>query len=283
MIKKLYRCLILGASFLFASIAQAQDSDSHLQCAPMYECIYSYTINCEIQETYSTVLQIGKDFNRFYDYSAFAVDSLSYFSDAPKDEKDRLEERRLTSMYYFDSEIWQGAPNGGMTVIMEVSPNFMSYEESLDTMEWTLEEGTETICGYPCNKATTTYGGREWTVWYTSDIPTSAGPWKFNGLPGLVMAAQDSESLHEFSAITFRKGTIPVSKKNDATVFQSTRDKVLKSKLSAENDIKNGKMPNVSEVKFVDVHRTFDGKNIIYINGVARRPRPNGYQPLELK
>lgn len=278
-----YRHLLFLFSLLFAPWAQAQNSDSRLQCDPLYECIYSYTINSEIQETYSTVLQIGKEFNRFYDYSAFAVDSLSFSPGASKDEKDKLEERRLTSMYYFDSEIWQGVPNDGMTVMMEVSPNFMSYEEELNMMDWTLEEGTKTICGYLCNKATTTYGGRDWTVWYAPDIPVSAGPWKFNGLPGLVMAAIDSESLHEFSAITFRKGTVPVSKTNDATVFQSTRDKVLKSKLTAEKDIQNGKYPNVSEVKYINIHRTLDGKDIVYINGVARRPRPNGYKPLELQ
>ena len=170
-----------------------------------------------------------------------------------------------------------------MSVIMEVSPNLMAYSEELGLMEWNLEEGDKTICGYLCNKATTSYGGREWTVWYAPGIPSSSGPWKFNGLPGLILAARDSESKHEFEAIAFRKGTIPVVKATDVTVFQSTRDKVLQAKTATEKDIKDGKMPGIAEVKNVSIYKTLDGGNIIYINGVARRPRPNGYQPLELK
>ena len=270
------------AAFL-ASMEQAKKPATYLRSEPLYECIYSFDINCNVHEVYSVVLQMGKDFNRFYDYSAYAVDSLSVSPDASADDVNRFEERRLTSMFYFDSEVWQGLPDGAMTVVVEASPNFMSYEEELDAMEWTLEEGSETVCGYLCNKATTTYGGRGWTVWYAPDIPSTAGPWKFNGLPGLILAAKDSESLYEFKAITFRKGVVPVLKKEDATIYQSTRGKVLKAKIVAENDVQSGKMPGPSEVRYISIHRTSDGNNIVYINGVARRPRPNGYQPLELE
>ena len=274
-------CICLTLAITFS--AYAQNKEAIRKSAPLYECIYSYTINCEVQEAYSIVLQIGKDFSSFYDYTAYAVDSLSAVPGVSEDEKKQLEERRITSMFYFDAEIWQNVPEGAMTVTMEVSPNFMSYEEGLNGMRWTLEEGSETICGYLCNKATTTYGGREWTVWYAPDIPSTAGPWKFNGLPGLIMAAKDSDSLHEFKAISFRKGDLPVSKADDATVYHSTRDKVLNAKLAAEKDIQSGKMPGVSEVRYISIHKTLDGNSIIYINGVARRPRPNGYQPLELE
>ena len=270
------------AAFL-VSMEQDKKPATYLRSEPLYECIYSFDINCDVHEVYSVVLQMGKDFNRFYDYSAYAVDSLSFSPDASADDVDQLEERRLTSMFYFDSEVWQGLPDNAMTVVVEASPNFMSYEEELGAMEWTMEEGSETVCGYLCSKATTTYGGRDWTVWYAPDIPSTAGPWKFNGLPGLILAAKDSESLFEFKAITFRKGVVPVLKKEDSTIHQSTREKVLKAKIVAENDVQNGKMPGPSEVRTISIHRTLDGNNIVFINGAARRPRPNGYQPLELE
>lgn len=261
----------------------AQNRETSLQCEPQYECIYRYDINEEIRETYSAVLQIGRDFSRFLDYAAYTVDSLSFVAGASQEERNKLEERRNTSMYYFDSEVWQNQPNDAMTVVMEVSPNLMGYTEDLGSMNWNLEDGNETICGYICNKATTSYGGRDWVVWYAPEIPSTAGPWKFNGLPGLILAAKDSESIHEFEAIAFRKGMTPVVKTENTTVFQSTRDKVLKSKLSTEKDIKDGKWPGPEEVKYIDIYKTLDGNNIVYINGVARRPRPNGYQPLELE
>ena len=271
-------CLLLSALMV-----EAQDNGANLHSEPQYECIYSYIINSDVQETYSAVLQIGKEFTRFTDYTAYAVDSLSFSTSASDEEKAKFEEAKRLSMYYFDQEIWQNFSQGEMTVSMEVSPNIMEYKEELGLMNWTLEEGCETICGYQCNKATASYGGREWVVWYAPQIPSTAGPWKFNGLPGLILAASDSESKHKFEAIAFRSGTVPVVKAANAAAFQSSREKVLKAKLTSENDIKEGKMPGITEVKSVQIYKTSAGTNIVYINGVARRPRPNGYQPIELE
>ncbi len=51
--------------------------------------------------------------------------------------------------------------------------------------------------GYHCHAAKCTYGGREWKVYYTNDIPLLPyGPWKLNGVKGLVLKAEDSE--HNF-------------------------------------------------------------------------------------
>ena len=95
---------VLAIVFLVVSSAWvmlAQDNGTLSQCDPLYECMYKYTIDGEIQETYSTVLQIGMVFTRFYDYTAYAVDSLSFVKDASVEEKNRLDEMRRTSMFYF--------------------------------------------------------------------------------------------------------------------------------------------------------------------------------------
>lgn len=57
------------------------------------------------------------------------------------------------------------------------------------------------LFGYSCQLATTEYSGRVWNVWFTVDIPVSAGPWKFHGLPGLILRAEDSEHQFVFDAV----------------------------------------------------------------------------------
>lgn len=47
------------------------------------------------------------------------------------------------------------------------------------------------ILGKKCNKAIGVFGGRKYIVWYTTQIPTTAGPWKLRGLPGLILQAID--------------------------------------------------------------------------------------------
>lgn len=74
------------------------------------------------------------------------------------------------------------------------------YEEPFSEIDWIInEDSTKTVLGYQCVMASTDYHGREWTVWFTPEIPLQDGPWKFCGLPGLVMEASEPSRQHRFS------------------------------------------------------------------------------------
>lgn len=60
--------------------------------------------------------------------------------------------------------------------------------DTIPVMNWDLvPDDTKEIEGYTCNKAKLKYRGSEFTAYYTQDIPTTFGPWKFDGLPGLIL------------------------------------------------------------------------------------------------
>ena len=60
--------------------------------------------------------------------------------------------------------------------------------DSLHNMDWTLMENvSEEVLGYACKKAKSTFHGREYEVFYTDEIAISNGPWKFGGLPGMIL------------------------------------------------------------------------------------------------
>ncbi|MDR0982104.1 MAG: GLPGLI family protein [Culturomica sp.] len=71
--------------------------------------------------------------------------------------------------------------------------NYFSYTEILEKPKWEISTDTDTVAGYRCQKATTNYGGRDWTVWFTNEIPVSEGPWKLRGLPGLILKAETAD------------------------------------------------------------------------------------------
>ncbi len=75
-----------------------------------------------------------------------------------------------------------------------------SYEEEIPQIEWELTDSTKTILGYECQMAKGNLHGRKWQVWFTSDIPVMNGPWKFSGLPGLILEATDDSGLYNFKA-----------------------------------------------------------------------------------
>lgn len=70
---------------------------------------------------------------------------------------------------------------------------FKQYSQSLPVIQWKLSPERKEIDGYMCNKAVADFGGRTWIVWYTTEIPLSFGPWKLNGLPGLILDASDKD------------------------------------------------------------------------------------------
>lgn len=54
------------------------------------------------------------------------------------------------------------------------------------------------ILGYEVKKATTNFGGRKWTAWFTPEIPIQDGPYKFYGLPGLILKISDDTNEYSF-------------------------------------------------------------------------------------
>lgn len=68
----------------------------------------------------------------------------------------------------------------------------------LARQDWTLQDSTKTLLGYPCQLATCSYHGRDHQAWFTSDIPIANGPWKFKGLPGLILEVYDTQCHYQF-------------------------------------------------------------------------------------
>ena len=77
------------------------------------------------------------------------------------------------------------------TVYDEWAEESHYYTEPLEEQTWDIvADSTATILGYECLMAKTDYHGREWTAWFAPDIPLSFGPWKFRGLPGLILKTE---------------------------------------------------------------------------------------------
>lgn len=268
-------CACLGLSFSLS----AQQNDMF---PTDYECLYEYTIQVKdgVKESYSTILQIGTACAYFTDYTSYQLDSVRCASNP--DEKTLLHygQQVLHNEFFFDQSVLQNYPKGKKTVYSVITPDYYRYEERNDLINWELQNDTTTICGYNCNKATCSYGGRKWMVYYTTEIPVQFGPWKFSGLPGLIMAATDDENIHTFTAIGFRKNNVPISVPK-YQVIETTREKFLKSKNRfEENPMKNLPPESISAMTVI---KSDNGGGAVMINGVQLRMHPNGYIPLEIE
>ncbi|HWV30698.1 MAG TPA: GLPGLI family protein [Dyadobacter sp.] len=76
--------------------------------------------------------------------------------------------------------------------------DYFSYSEAGRHLQWTLTQDTARVAGYPAQRATTEFGGRKWEAWFTEAVPVSEGPYKFCGLPGLIVRLTDSKKHYDF-------------------------------------------------------------------------------------
>jgi len=71
------------------------------------------------------------------------------------------------------------------------------YEEDRP-LNWKMSSETTKIGEYKVQKATTDFAGRKWTAWFTTDLPYQDGPYKFGGLPGLIVKVEDENGDYSF-------------------------------------------------------------------------------------
>lgn len=79
------------------------------------------------------------------------------------------------------------------------------YKEKNPLMQWKLVNERKKILTYECYKAETTFRGRNFIAWYTKDIPISDGPYKFSGLPGLILEVYDDKDNFRYQLLAVVK------------------------------------------------------------------------------
>lgn len=90
-------------------------------------------------------------------------------------------------------------------------------KESLPLQSWKLTDEIKNIQSFKCKKATTSYRGRIYTAWFTEELSIIGGPWKFDGLPGIILSISSDDDVIKIDAIK-------IEKKNDLVVTKFSFD-----------------------------------------------------------
>lgn len=102
------------------------------------------------------------------------------------------------------------------------------YTEAYPLQQWTLKEEQQTVCGYRCQKATCHWRGRDYEAWFTTEIPIRRGPWKFGGLPGLIMKVCDSKGEYTFECVQVDSRKRPIKQYDFRSFKKVKRENLLK-------------------------------------------------------
>lgn len=89
-------------------------------------------------------------------------------------------------------------------VVKPWGPDTLLISEPIIPLNWSLVNERKSIGGFTCFKATCYFKGRFYTAWYCPEIAIKAGPWKLNGLPGLILEAMDDKEHVKFELLSFK-------------------------------------------------------------------------------
>jgi len=190
--------------------------------------------NPEKKKTHIMLLQIGNRISKFSDYGLLRIDSM--VQEYAKQNRSSMEvfgSMLAMKKSVFALNVFKNYPNDKITVVDRVPlSGDIKYEEKKIKPKWEFVEGAMNICGYECKKAITTFRGRNYTAWYTPKIAISDGPWKFWGLPGLILKVTDDKNEYDFECIAIDK------QKNKNTIY-ITKDCINTTKAKFDETFRN--------------------------------------------
>lgn len=144
-------------------------------------------------------LDVSQEGSQFYSYDKYSSDSLrraeirkiassggpiSIKADAGKESiKYKISKRYPEYNVFFHNRV--------------VLDNYKVAEERKIT--WKIDSEKQKIGDWNTQKAEADFGGRHWIAWFASDIPIQDGPYKFHGLPGLIVKLEDKTKSHVFN------------------------------------------------------------------------------------
>lgn len=96
--------------------------------------------------------------------------------------------------------------------------------EALPVINWQISGDTAGFGGLHCQKATCHFKGRDYTAWFCPDLPLHIGPWKLNGLPGVIVEAYDATGDVRFTFDGVEKAA-QAPKSADQPADQASGDK----------------------------------------------------------
>lgn len=176
------------------------------------------------------LLQVGRNVTKCYSYKTWQTDSLVRVTPP---------EQVMANLGSFHGgvrdELFRDAAAGRLTHTDQIGMDHLLYTEPLPAIDWELADGARTILGYACRRATCTFRGRSYEAWYTPEIAVSGGPWKFGGLPGLILAIKDDAGVLDLEATGVEQRVEPI-RKTDRNYLKTNRKKYLDLKQKAMID-----------------------------------------------
>lgn len=174
---------------------------SYSQNNKYFEAVYNIYYNTELPQIKKAKLEVDKTnghsiFHIYKNKDSNTDTSVSTNDDGVSytvkySDLDRFIEMNFEKSTIYSKEVHRG--------------NVYFVKDSILPLKWRLDyEDEKKIGSLLCKKATTHFRGRDYIAWYTLEIPLPYGPYKFHGLPGLIISISDSSKIFNWIITSYK-------------------------------------------------------------------------------
>lgn len=157
--------------------------------------------NVDSKKTELAYLDTNGKQSYFYAENTLKRDSVMERMRATRNfDRSQMENLRSNLQFSVDKDLGKQI----ITYKSRIGRDQYSYNET-PSFQWKILPETVKIGEYETQKAEVNYGGRTWYAWFTPQIPLQDGPYKFSGLPGLIVKAQDAKGYYSFDLMQTKK------------------------------------------------------------------------------
>ena len=159
--------------------------------------LYNYELKYKISEADDSivddlVLVLKKDASVFLSKKFIEIDSINFYN-SNKNQKQYISTR-------YNTIVVNNLIESKTQFYKRLDMDYFTYDRSI-VLDWKLHQEYDSIGKYPVQKATVSYGGRQWVAWFSKDINLPYGPHIFHGLPGLIIRIYDEKNNFNFSLV----------------------------------------------------------------------------------
>lgn len=235
MMKKFFQFFCIA----LIGIANAQNSANRF----FYELTYKPHKDSVKFEKEMMILDIEDYRSVYQSYDLVMVDSISnkMILNTQKTGVMIDFDKMPVSKIKFSHRIFKDHPVTEIIYNDQIFSNTYSYHE-MPGLIWQINNEKEKIATYNVQKASLNYGGRKWTAWFTTEIPIQDGPYKFYGLPGLIVKIEDEDKNYSWQLKGNRK-------------IDHMKDVLYLDELNKQTGISKSKL--LSKEKFTELYENY--------------------------
>lgn len=187
---------------------------------------YERTINFNNSSTTSFRLFFNPNFSVFYEDITDNQEETR-FKPSSDDEYDFSFNLKLNdSKYIVYTDFERDSILSQISLFKNGKQATYIVEEKICTIKWEIKNEFKKINDLKVQKAIGDFRGRRYEAWFANEIPVKYGPWKLNGLPGLILNVSDDHNVVSFNIKTIKIPIAPDSISTDEFQFNCDFEKI---------------------------------------------------------